>query len=117
MAWERTKNLVRAFVDGGDNIIFLTMSRFLRDLQEHRRPAAPPAAAVTLAFRFLDVAVAAIFAVVAFTVLVTSRRETPRMPFRLWIFVFALQCVGHLAWLYVKHYPHLQQQFRVAKYV
>nr|GMD76967.1 E3 ubiquitin-protein ligase At1g12760-like [Ipomoea batatas] len=117
MAWERTKNLVRAFVEGGDNIIFLTMSRFLRDLQEHRRPAAPSAAAVTLAFRFLDVAVAAIFAVVAFTVLVTSRRETPTMPFRLWIFVFALQCIGHLAWLYVKHYPHLQQQLRVAKYV
>nr|GMD82803.1 E3 ubiquitin-protein ligase At4g11680-like [Ipomoea batatas] len=113
MAWERTKNLVRAFVEGGDNFIFLTMSRFLRDLQEHRRPAA----AVTLAFRFLDVAVAAIFAVVAFTVLVTSRRDTPRMPFRLWIFVFALQCLAHLAWLYVKHYPHLQQQFRVANLI
>nr|GMD76970.1 E3 ubiquitin-protein ligase At4g11680-like [Ipomoea batatas] len=113
MAWERTKNLVRAFVDVGDNIIFLTMSRFLRDFQEHRRPAA----AVTVAFRFLDVAVAAIFAVVAFTVLVTSRRETPRMPFRLWIFVFALQCLAHLAWLYVKHYPHLQQQFRVVNLI
>ncbi|XP_023540887.1 E3 ubiquitin-protein ligase At1g12760-like [Cucurbita pepo subsp. pepo] len=51
------------------------------------------------------------FVVVAATVLLLSRRDSPTKPLRLWILGYALQCILHMVSVCVEYYRRLQRRF------